>query len=112
MRLSAAFACAIAMSTAVFAQTVFGRAGWDAIREGRHEEAAAVFADAIRTEPRDATLYPGDLISTGTPPGVGMGVKPAPVYLRSGDRLRLGVQGLGEQQQLVRAWDRKLFDAA
>ncbi len=59
MRLSAAFACAIAMSTAVFAQGAAGRAGWDAIREGRNEEAAAVFADAIRTEPRDATLYLG-----------------------------------------------------
>src|SRR5258705_8615134 len=59
MRLFAAFACAIAMSTAVFAQGAAGRAGWDAVRDGRNEEAAAVFADAIRTEPRDATLYLG-----------------------------------------------------
>ena len=53
---------------------------------------------------RYMTLYPGDLISTGTPPGVGMGVKPQPLYLRPGDRLRLGVQDLGEQHQEVRAW--------
>ncbi|MCS6877286.1 MAG: fumarylacetoacetate hydrolase family protein [Geminicoccaceae bacterium] len=46
------------------------------------------------------TLYPGDLISTGTPPGVGMGVKPEPVFLKPGDRMRLGVQGLGVQEQL------------
>ncbi|MDD3447561.1 MAG: fumarylacetoacetate hydrolase family protein [Gammaproteobacteria bacterium] len=44
------------------------------------------------------TLHPGDIISTGTPPGVGMGVKPAPVYLRPGQVLRLGVEGLGEQR--------------
>jgi 2-keto-4-pentenoate hydratase/2-oxohepta-3-ene-1,7-dioic acid hydratase in catechol pathway len=45
-------------------------------------------------------LEPGDVISTGTPPGVGLGQKP-PVYLKAGDRIRLGIQGLGEQQQLV-----------
>ncbi|HVT29693.1 MAG TPA: fumarylacetoacetate hydrolase family protein [Lacipirellulaceae bacterium] len=44
------------------------------------------------------TLYPGDIISTGTPPGVGMGRKP-PVYLRPGQTVRLAVEGLGEQQQ-------------
>jgi ureidoglycolate lyase len=45
------------------------------------------------------SLQPGDVISTGTPPGVGMGVKPNPVYLKPGQTVRLGVQGLGEQQQ-------------
>jgi len=45
------------------------------------------------------SLQPGDVISTGTPPGVGMGVKPAPVYLKAGQTMRLGIQGLGEQQQ-------------
>jgi len=45
------------------------------------------------------SLQPGDVISTGTPPGVGMGVKPAPVYLKVGQTMRLGIQGLGEQQQ-------------
>jgi 2-keto-4-pentenoate hydratase/2-oxohepta-3-ene-1,7-dioic acid hydratase in catechol pathway len=46
---------------------------------------------------RFMTLYPGDLISTGTPPGVGMGRKPQPVYLKAGDVMRLGIAGLGEQ---------------
>lgn len=47
------------------------------------------------------TLHPGDVISTGTPPGVGMGVKPAPVYLKGGEVMRLGIEGLGEQRQKV-----------
>ena len=47
------------------------------------------------------TLEPGDVISTGTPPGVGMGVKPNPVYLRPGQEVRLGVDGLGEQRQIT-----------
>lgn len=51
------------------------------------------------------SLHPGDVISTGTPPGVGMGIKPAPVYLKPGDRLALGIDGLGTQNQLVRAAD-------
>ena len=59
---------------------------------------------------RFMTLYPGDLISTGTPPGVGMGVKPNPVYLKPGDTMRLGIEGLGEQQQKVFAWDPALID--
>ncbi len=45
------------------------------------------------------TLHPGDIISTGTPPGVGMGIKPTPVYLRPGQEIRLGIEGLGEQRQ-------------
>jgi ureidoglycolate lyase len=45
------------------------------------------------------SLQPGDVISTGTPPGVGMGVKPAPVFLKAGQTMRLGIEGLGEQQQ-------------
>jgi 2,4-didehydro-3-deoxy-L-rhamnonate hydrolase len=59
---------------------------------------------------RFMTLYPGDLITTGTPPGVGMGVKPVPRYLKPGDVLTLGVQGLGEQRQTVHAWDAALID--
>lgn len=59
---------------------------------------------------RFMTLYPGDLISTGTPPGVGMGQKPAPVYLKAGDEMRLGIAGLGEQRQRVHAWDPALID--
>jgi ureidoglycolate lyase/2,4-diketo-3-deoxy-L-fuconate hydrolase len=45
------------------------------------------------------SLQPGDVISTGTPPGVGMGQKPEPVYLRAGQTMRLGIAGLGEQRQ-------------
>ncbi len=48
-------------------------------------------------------LEPGDVITTGTPPGVGMGMKP-PVYLKPGDIVRLGIDGLGEQKQLFNAW--------
>ncbi|WP_109484244.1 fumarylacetoacetate hydrolase family protein [Paraburkholderia sp. C35] len=48
---------------------------------------------------RFMSLQPGDVISTGTPPGVGMGQKPEPVYLRAGQTMRLGIEGLGEQQQ-------------
>ncbi len=59
---------------------------------------------------RFTTLYPGDLISTGTPPGVGMGVKPSPVFLQAGDKMRLGIAGLGEQQQTVHAWNPELID--
>ena len=47
------------------------------------------------------TLMPGDVITTGTPPGVGMGVKPAPVFLKKGDVMTLGIEGLGEQRQEV-----------
>jgi 2,4-diketo-3-deoxy-L-fuconate hydrolase len=58
---------------------------------------------------RFMTLCPGDLISTGTPPGVGLGQKP-PLYLKAGDEMRLGIQGLGEQHQRVHAWDPALID--
>ena len=47
------------------------------------------------------TLNPGDIVSTGTPPGVGMGIKPEAVYLKAGDQMRVGIDGLGEQQQNV-----------
>jgi 2-keto-4-pentenoate hydratase/2-oxohepta-3-ene-1,7-dioic acid hydratase in catechol pathway len=59
---------------------------------------------------RFMTLYPGDLISTGTPPGVGMGVKPSPVYLKAGDTIKLGIEKLGVQQQSVHAWDPAIID--
>jgi len=60
---------------------------------------------------RFMTLEPGDLITTGTPPGVGMGVKPAPEFLRPGDVMHLGIGGLGEQRQSVHAWNAALLDA-
>jgi 2,4-diketo-3-deoxy-L-fuconate hydrolase len=59
---------------------------------------------------RFMTLYPGDIISTGTPPGVGMGQKPSPIYLKPGDQIRLGIAGLGEQSQTTHAWDPALID--
>jgi 2-keto-4-pentenoate hydratase/2-oxohepta-3-ene-1,7-dioic acid hydratase in catechol pathway len=59
---------------------------------------------------RFMTLRAGDLIITGTPPGVGMGVKPRPVFLKPGDVMRLGIDKLGEQQQTVHAWNPALID--
>ncbi len=53
---------------------------------------------------RYITLYPGDLIITGTPPGVGEGKKPDPIFLKAGDTMRLRIAGLGEQTQNVVAW--------
>jgi 2,4-diketo-3-deoxy-L-fuconate hydrolase len=47
------------------------------------------------------TLLPGGIITTGTPPGVGLGIKPAAVYLKDGDVVALGIAGLGEQRQRV-----------
>ena len=54
---------------------------------------------------RFMTLMPGDVITTGTPPGVGLGRKPVPVYLKAGDVVTLGIEGLGDQRQVVHAWD-------
>jgi len=53
---------------------------------------------------RYMTLEPGDVITTGTPPGVGMGHKPEPVYLKAGDAIELGIDGLGTQTQKVVAY--------
>ena len=52
---------------------------------------------------RFMTLVPGDVISTGTPPGVGLGMKP-PKFLKAGDDMRLSIEGLGEQRQKVVAF--------
>ena len=53
---------------------------------------------------RYMTLMPGDIIATGTPSGVGMGKKPDPVWLKPGDVVELGIEGLGEQRQEVVAY--------
>jgi 2,4-diketo-3-deoxy-L-fuconate hydrolase len=50
------------------------------------------------------TLLPGDIISTGTPPGVGLGIKPEPVFLKAGDVVELGIDGLGSSRQTAKAW--------
>ncbi|MGX7704830.1 fumarylacetoacetate hydrolase family protein [Methylobacterium sp. Gmos1] len=56
---------------------------------------------------RFMTLMPGDVITTGTPPGVGMGMKPEAVFLKAGDVMTLGIEKLGEQRQDVTAWRRR-----
>ncbi len=54
---------------------------------------------------RFMALEPGDIITTGTPPGVGMGKKPQPRYLRPGDVVQLGIEKLGEQKQTCIAYE-------
>jgi 2-keto-4-pentenoate hydratase/2-oxohepta-3-ene-1,7-dioic acid hydratase in catechol pathway len=66
-------------------------------------------AELVATISRYMTLHPGDLIATGTPPGVGLGRKP-PRFLAPGDTMRLGIDGLGEQRQRVHAWNPELLD--
>jgi 2-keto-4-pentenoate hydratase/2-oxohepta-3-ene-1,7-dioic acid hydratase in catechol pathway len=66
-------------------------------------------AELVSYVSRFMTLHPGDLISTGTPPGVGLGMKPTPIYLKAGDSMALGIEGLGTQAQPVVAWDRGHF---
>jgi 2,4-didehydro-3-deoxy-L-rhamnonate hydrolase len=63
-------------------------------------------AELVSYVSRFITLLPGDVITTGTPPGVGLGQKP-PVYLKAGDVVRLGIEKLGEQQQTFVAWTRE-----
>ena len=53
------------------------------------------------------TLLPGDVISTGTPPGVGLGIKPEPVYVKPGDVIELGIEGLGASKQTAVAYTKK-----
>ena len=88
---------------------------WLEVNGHRHQNGSTrtmVFgvAQLVSYISRFMTLYPGDLITTGTPPGVGMGHKPQPIYLRAGDKMRLGIEGLGEQNQTVFAWDPALID--
>src|SRR5205823_15020447 len=64
-------------------------------------------ADLVADTSQYMTLLPGDVITTGTPPGVGMGMKPEPKYLKAGDVVTLGIQGLGEQRQKVVAFKGK-----
>ncbi len=52
------------------------------------------------------TLLPGDIITTGTPAGVALGMKPEPVYLKAGDVIELGIDGLGSQKQTAKAWSK------
>ena len=61
-------------------------------------------AEIVAYLSRFLTLEPGDVVITGTPPGVGMAQKPAPVFLKAGDVMRLGIDKLGTQSQTVAAW--------
>jgi 2-keto-4-pentenoate hydratase/2-oxohepta-3-ene-1,7-dioic acid hydratase in catechol pathway len=67
-------------------------------------------AEIVSYLSRFMTLEPGDLITTGTPPGVGLGIKPKPVFLKAGDTMRVFIEKLGEQRQTVHAWDPALID--
>lgn len=70
-------------------------------QDGTTAEMIFGVAELVSYVSRFMTLLPGDVICTGTPAGVGMGQRPEPVYLRPGQRVRLGVDGLGEQDQRV-----------
>jgi 2,4-didehydro-3-deoxy-L-rhamnonate hydrolase len=65
-------------------------------------------AEIVSYVSRFMTLMPGDIIATGTPPGVGMGKRPDPIYLKRGDVMTLGIEGLGTQRQEVREWSAPL----
>jgi len=80
------------------------------VQDGNTKTMVFGVANLVSYISRFMTLYPGDIISTGTPPGVGMGQKPAAVYLKPGDTMRLGITGLGEQQQTTHAWNPELID--
>lgn len=58
-------------------------------------------SEVVACVSRFMTLMPGDIIATGTPPGVGMGIKPEPVWLKPGDVVTLGIEGLGSQRQRI-----------
>lgn len=69
-------------------------------------------AELVAYVSRFITLKPGDILTTGTPPGVGLGQKPVPVYLKPGDVMELGIAKLGQQKQRVVAWHAQPGDAA
>ena len=71
------------------------------MQEGSTSKMIFSVAEIISHLSQLMTLHPGDVISTGTPPGVGMGIKPEPVYLKDGDVMELWIEGLGEQRQEV-----------
>lgn len=72
-------------------------------QDGNTRDMVFGVASIIANLSRYMTLLPGDVISTGTPPGVGLGFKP-PKYLRAGDVVELGVEGLGQQRQTLKSW--------
>lgn len=76
----------------------------DLMQGGNTREMVFSVARIVSHVSQYMTLLPGDIICTGTPAGVGMGRKPAPVYLKPGDVMILGIKGLGEQRQRVIAY--------
>ncbi|MGB5076778.1 MAG: fumarylacetoacetate hydrolase family protein [Sphingorhabdus sp.] len=73
------------------------------MQDGNTNDMIFNVAQIVAYTSRFITLMPGDLIATGTPAGVGGGIKPQPVFLKSGDELRLSIDGLGEQRQRILA---------
>ena len=71
------------------------------MQDGHTSKMIFTVAEIISHLSQLMTLHPGDVISTGTPPGVGMGIKPDPVYLKEGDEMEVWIEGLGTQTQAV-----------
>jgi len=81
----------------------------ETMQDGTTADMVFGVAQLVSYVSRFMTLEPGDLIATGTPAGVGLGRKPQR-YLQAGDRMTLGITGLGEQSTQVHAWDAALLD--
>ena len=73
------------------------------IQDSNTSDMIFTIAQIVSDTSQYVILQPGDVITTGTPPGVGLGMKP-PQYLKPGDVMRLGIDGLGVQEQRVAAW--------
>lgn len=71
------------------------------MQDGHTSKMIFTVAEIISHLSQLMTLHPGDVISTGTPPGVGMGIKPNPIYLKDGDEMEVWIEGLGRQKQAV-----------
>jgi len=71
------------------------------MQEGNTSNMIFTVAEIIEHLSSLMTLHPGDVIITGTPPGVGMGIKPTPIYLKEGDKMEVWGEGLGSQTQIV-----------
>ena len=71
------------------------------MQEGNTSNMIFTVAEIIEHLSSLMTLHPGDVIITGTPPGVAMGIKPTPIYLKVGDKMEVWVEGLGSQTQIV-----------
>ena len=74
------------------------------VQDGNTETMIFTVAQIVSYLSQIMTLLPGDVITTGTPPGVGLGQKPEPWYLKAGDVVELGIEKLGQQRQDFVAW--------